>query len=180
MKNAPAIVLGSGLVLMIGFVTATMSHAQRPVTKSDTPAGRSAELGERIVKLRSDIDVLQVSYDGLRPALVDALREMNNAEIKGDILSTPWMITMELEATSGDPDSIKSVTDFAALRTAAKSEDDADKIYIRLRELTQRRKKKYLDRLSGLKDELARLARELNEKKLNLAVAESNYQREIR
>jgi len=181
MKNARTIVLGLGLVLTIGFVTSTMSRAQRAVSKSAAPSGKSAELRERIIQLRSDIDVLQVSYDGMRTALFDLLREMYTADFKGDNLSSPWgMASMELEATSGDADSVKSAQELSELTSALKTADDSDKILSGLRVLMQKRKQKYQDRLRGLKEEFVRLARELNEKKFNLAEAESHYQREVR
>jgi Uma2 family endonuclease len=72
--------LGLGLVLLVGVGAATLSRGQQAGEKSTTPATKRGELRERIVTLRTEIDLLQVECDAARGRLVEAIKQADEEE----------------------------------------------------------------------------------------------------
>ncbi len=130
MTTPRTVALGLGVFLLLGLSFATLTRAQKTQDQSDHAAPAQTGARERLLKLRSELDVTQLEYDGVRAALMEVIREADKTEITSDI-----------------------------------------DVFKEDKEL-----KKRLDRK---KQAFAKQARFLNQKKLELAEAEKQYQREI-
>jgi hypothetical protein len=175
MRIARTIGLALGLTLLSGVWAVTFSRAQQPGEKSAPPAPTKAALRDRVITLRTEVDLLQVEYDGARATLVEWIRDSGKADLMGIDVSALWSIMkMEFGGISGD---------IASLMQTAPVVGKLDEIppEAGLRAIQDAAKKGKDDlrvAFDRKKQEFAKTARLLNEKKLDLAEAEKQYQRE--
>ncbi len=93
MITARTIGLGLGLILLLGVGAATFSRAQQPGEKTAHQTPTRTELRERVLKLRTEVDFLQLEYDVARARLFRAIEDADNdderrlGEIRSQILS---------------------------------------------------------------------------------------------
>jgi hypothetical protein len=81
MKTARTIGLGLVLILVGRIGAATLSRAQQAGEKSSPPTPSRAELRDEILKLRTEVDVLQAEYDGARANLLKSLELVGASEL---------------------------------------------------------------------------------------------------
>jgi hypothetical protein len=176
MKTARTI--GLGLLLLAAGSAATWSRAQQP-GEQKAPAATRAQLRERVIKLRTEVDLLQLDYDGARATLVEWIRDFGKAELMGIDVSALWStMKMEFGGISGDPAFLKQMAELSPNRVIAGNDPDAG-----LRAIQEAAKKGKDDlrvAFERKKQEFAKTARILNERKLDLAEAEKQYQSEAR
>jgi hypothetical protein len=176
MRIASKITLSLLLTLLFGAGVATWSRAQQAADRPVSRGAKTADLRERVIALRTEVDVRQLEADGLRAALTDWSRDMAKADLMGIDMGALWgMAKLDLGGISGDAASLKQMSE---LTGALNADDPATAL-----KATQKAAKKGKDDIQAAferkKKEFAKTARLLNEKKLDLAEAEKQYQREI-
>jgi hypothetical protein len=177
------------LVLAIG--VATLSPAQQTGEKAAPPALREGELRERLIGLRTETEILQVEYDAARANLAKALELVGAIELV--MFDTIAGGALQLRGKEGT----EASQIIESMRTGAANDlkgVDGTKLAQAVRRLANGEKeaaKDVLNALKGLqnpltalvevrKGEFTRVSTELNRKKLDLAEAERQYQREAR
>jgi hypothetical protein len=177
MKTPRTIGLGLGLILLFGVGAATFSNAQQPRGKPEHRTPIRAELRERILQLRTEVDLLQLECDATRACLFEWLRDQGKADLMGiDMSALLGTVKLEMGGLSGDAASLKETSDLISDLNGENKEAGLRAI--------QKTVKKGKDDLRGAldrkKQDFARQARLLNEKKLDLVEAEKQYQSEAR
>jgi hypothetical protein len=183
--------LGLGLMLLLAIGSATWLPAQQAGEKAASAAPKGGELRERVLRLRTETEVLQVEYDAARANLAKALELVWAAEFV--LFDTVAGGALHLRGKEGTEASqiIESIRSGGANDLKGV---DGTKLAKAVRGLANGEKgagKDLLDALKGLqnpqtalvdvtKSEFTRLSTELNRKKLDLAEAERQYQREAR
>jgi hypothetical protein len=175
MRIASKITLSLLLTLLLGAGVATWSRAQQAADRPVARGAKTADLRERVIALRTEVDVLQLEADGLRAALTDWSRDMAKADLMGIDMGAVWgMAKLDLGGISGDAAALQQMRE---LTGALNADDPATAL-----KATQNAAKKGKDDIQAAferkKKEFARTARLLNEKKLDLAEVEKQYQRE--
>jgi hypothetical protein len=175
MKTARTIGLALGLTLLTGVWAATFSRAQHAGEKTAPPASTKAELRDRVIKLRTDVDLLQVECDGARATLVEWIRDFGKADLMGIDVSALWStMKMEFAGISGDAASLRQMADLAGKLDG----NNPDAGLGAIQEAAKKGKDDLRLAFDRKKQEFAKTARLLNERKLDLAEAEKQYQRE--
>jgi hypothetical protein len=205
MKTARSVWVGFGLLL---FATGavTISRAQQAGEKRDSGLAGKRVSRERVLELRTEVDVLQMEYDAARVTLVEWLRDSGKAELMGIDMSSflaemgMGFGTVRFPAPAHDLESAPkpAVPDDrrqqhtappaprgSLLLPAPPAQDepqladmDLKKIEAEMAAWSKKNKEEIDKRLERRKQEFARLARSLNEKRLELSEAEKQYQRE--
>ena len=177
MRIARKITLSLLLTLLFGVGAATWSRAQQAVDRPVSRGAKAADLRERVIALRTEVDVLQLEADGLRAALTDWCRDMAKADLMGIDMGAVWgMAKLDLGGISGDATALQQMRE---LTGALNADDPATAL-----KATQTAAKKGKDDIQAAferkKKEFAKLARRLNEMKLELTEAEKQFQDEAR
>jgi len=81
MTTARTIGLGCCLIILFSVGAAALSQAQQTTAKSAPQALTRNELRERVLKLRTEVDLLQLEFDGTRGFLVEVLGEAEKAKV---------------------------------------------------------------------------------------------------
>jgi hypothetical protein len=177
MTIARTIGLGLGLVLLVGIGAATWSRAQQVGEKNAPRAMTRAELRERVITLQTEVDLLQVDFDGARATLVEWVGGFEKADLMGiDMSAVLGTVKMDFAGISGDVESLKEMSD----RYAKLEGDDAKQSAAAQKAIVTKQKEALKKNLDRKKQEFANLSRHLSEKKLDLAEAEKQYQSEAR
>jgi len=168
--------VGVGLIVLLGIGASAFSWAQQTAEQAPASAPKT-ELRERVVKLRTEIEMLQMEFDGTKAALVKWMEGIGQADLLGIDLSALWgTMKLELGGITGDAASLKQMSDLMG-NLDAKDPKLAMKA---VQETAQKGKKERDTAFDRKKQEFAKLARRLHEKKLDLADAEKLYDRETR
>ena len=203
MKIARTIGLGLGVVVLLAVGAASLSRAQQPKgTTVVAPSQARGELRERVLKLKTDVDLLQLEFDAARATLLEALKKSGErdlggdaelAEIRAGLESFRMMVLRDsgadaekvnkfIKAVESSDSARGTEEEFELIKDSMKfggveSEAATDKMaQLELKKRTEA-SRVAIDRQ---KKEFARIARTLNEKKLDLAEAEKQYQLEAR
>ncbi|MGO9920626.1 MAG: hypothetical protein ACLQIB_38790 [Isosphaeraceae bacterium] len=83
MRTARTMWIGIGLAILLGTGAVALSRAQQAGQKHVAAPMAKGELRERVLKLRTEVDVLQLEHDAARATLVDWLRDEGKAELMG-------------------------------------------------------------------------------------------------
>ncbi len=204
MRTRRSMGIAIGLMLALGIGAATLSRAQQAGEKRDRAPAVNGELRERLLKLRTEIDLVQVDFDVARVKLFESLKAAvgTGGDVKEDraaireILETmkqemlkAGTVELDLEGkakalsyTLGHvgfsiPDAEhKLLVDWLAGGQGSKAA--ADRLeQIVVKQVTDEEKTER-ETIDGQKKDFARIARKLNEMKLNLAGLERRYERE--
>jgi len=205
MRTARLITIGIGVVFGLGIGVVTLSRAQQSAEKRVWAPTAKGELRERVLKLRTDIDLAQVDFDVARVKLFEPLKaaggtggEINEARagirdilegMKRELVKEGGVEELDLEGkakvmseTLGNLGlSIPGVDQKLLqdlLAGGQKSKAAADRIeQIVVNQATDESKTER-EAIDRHKKDFARVSRKLNEMKLNLAELERQYQRE--
>ncbi len=183
--------LGLGLALLVGLGAATFSPAQQAGDKAEPSAPGRAQLRERVITLRTEVDVLQAEREGARANLAKAIELVGITELT--MFDTLGAGAFELRGKS-DQEASEIIERIRSAGADQLKGVDGTKLSRAIADLAKGEKgaaKELLGILKGFqnpfavlvnmrKDELARLSTELNRKKLDLAEAEKQYQSEAR
>ncbi len=189
MRIARTLGLGLGLIILVGVGAATFSRAQQTAEKADPSASGRAQLRERVITLRTEVDVLQVEFRRARANLAKAMELVGITELT--TFDTLGAGALELRGKSdketseiierirsGGADELKGVDGTKlsqAVADLAKGEKGAAKELLGILKGFQN---PFAVLVDMRKSEFARLSTELNRKKLDLAEAEKQYQNE--
>lgn len=197
--------IGIGLMLAVGIGAATLSRAQQSGEKRGSAPTANGELRERVLKLRTEIDIVQVEFDAVRAKLFESLKaavesagDVNEDRagfrefletIKQETLKDDGRVKLNLEGKAqvmsktlgylglSIPDiDQKLLQDWLA--GGPKSKAAADRIEQIVAKQGADEAKTERETIERLKKEFARISRKLNEMKLNLAKLEKQYERE--
>jgi len=202
MRNARSTWLGIGLVILLGTGAVTLSRAQQAGEKRVAAPMARAESRERVLKLRAEIDVVQVEFDAARATLLESLKRAGAgdreetkelSEIRGAFDIVKMGLTMHgVELTK---EKIGEIVSRSKLLGGAKFSDDDEKLLRNwlkegpqsLAAVDQMAKLELKERTEALqlavdrqRKDFSRIARKLSELKLDLDEAEKQYQREAR
>jgi hypothetical protein len=237
MKTGRLTWIGVGIMLLLGIGAVSLTRAQQASEKRESGRSTTQEARERYLKLKTEVDVLQMEYDAARATLVEWLRDAGKAELAGidvsaffaeinlgfgtvkgpfgdaDFEPAPVPAPKPDESSTrmprGGPPTPHAEPDFQRKPTPrpnprlepgpltalspdlvprppnrddpAAAEEERDRRFeADMNAWSQKTKDEIAKRLERLKKEFAQKARELNEKKLELAEAEKQYQREAR
>jgi len=153
-------------MFVLGVGAATLSRAQQTGDKAVTPARARSNLRERVVALRTEIDLLQLDFEADRATLVDSLKEMRKVEQPGgdDLLMEILQRQILQLVLEGDAKAriemskaLETISKEDMKKVIAKSKDDVSK------------------GIERTKKEFAKKARFLNEKKLELEETQAKY-----
>lgn len=193
--------IGIGLLLALAVGAATPSRAQQAGEKQDLAPAAKGELRERVLRLRTELDVVQVEFDAARSILLGSLKRLGNgdrddgAKVRGEVRQALNQIKLlgtmsgveftdqkigelanDLKADLGaavSNDDLKLIRDW--LKEGPQSETAAD----RIADLELKERAKLLQAaIDRERKDLSRIARKRNELKLELSEAEKQYQRE--
>jgi hypothetical protein len=154
MRIARLVGLAIGIICLVGLGLASFSRAQQTKETTGRPGHSKSEVRERLLQLRTDVEVLQLEYDANRATLLAWLTGSATADLTGT----------DLDAH------LKNMRDMSAYFTRSSEESKGEE--------PQNKREPLKAVLKQKKDEFAATVRRLNEKKLDLAEAERVYQRE--
>jgi hypothetical protein len=192
--------VGLGLMLVLAIGVATWSPAQQAGEKAGSAAPKGGELHERVLRLRSEVDLLQLEFDAARANLLEAFKKLGErdlgdptakefAEFRSGLEQMVWNARL---AGLGDEQVDKIIKGLKDSRKASEEElkvvkdffkggEGSEAALDRMVQMEVPARAKFLRAaIDRLKPEFARKSRVLNEKKLDLAEAERQYQREAR
>jgi hypothetical protein len=159
MTIARTVRLGLGIMFVLGVGAVSLSRAQQAGDKAATPGRARSELRERVLTLRTEVDLLQLEIDADRAELLDSLKEMRQAAKPGNDDLMMQMMAVQLSLRE-DAEALKKMSEMSEggmKKLLAKAKGDLSKD-------VDRRKK-----------EFAMRTRFLNEKKLELEETEAKY-----
>jgi len=73
--------LGLGLMLAVEVVAATLAPARSACEKAGPPAPRGGELRERVLRPRTEVDLLQLEYDATGACLLEWIGDQGKADL---------------------------------------------------------------------------------------------------
>ncbi len=188
-----------GIISLLGIGFASLSRAQQANDTTVASSQPRGELRERVLKLRTDVDLLQIEVDSVRATLMEVLKksgerapggEADRAEIRSELERLQWAVVLfpgEIDEgrinkmiQERKPSDGAKMTDeeINLIKDLLKGSDTAKEALVQL-ELKGRSEISRLA-ITNQKNEFARMARILNEAKLDLAIAENRYLREAR
>jgi gas vesicle protein len=184
----------------LDFGAATLSRGQQPGEKRVEAPKAGEELRERVLKLRTEIDLVQVEFDVAREKYRDSLAtaaEASNESNEGPAQFLQGLESFRKEAR-GDLE-LKAKTLSYCIRQTGMSISDLDQKLLEEWLAGGQKSKAAAERIKQLvakqiadeanaerltidrqKSDFARVSRQLNEMKLNLAKLEKQYQHEGR
>ena len=156
MRIAQLVGLAIGIICVVGLGLLSFSRAQQTKETTGRPGHSKSEVRERLLQLRTEVEVLQLEYDANRAALLAWLTGSRDCRSHRNRLGRP---------------SEKHERHFPYF-TKSSEEGKGEE--------PQNKREPLATFLKQKKDEFATTVRRLNEKKLDLAEAERVYQREAR
>jgi hypothetical protein len=156
MRTARTVGLGFGIVFLLGLGAVSFSRAQQAEDKAAGPARVRSELREQVLTLRTEIDLLQLEFDADRATLLQLLTEISTADLLG--IDHAAKVQQEMSELIE--------------REAGEKKGEAQEVFKKLwaKELGAQNKT-----IKRKKQEFAKKARLLNERKLELAEAEAKF-----
>jgi hypothetical protein len=166
MTIARTVSLGLAIMILLGVGAVSLSRGQQTGDKAAAPARARRELRERVLTLRTEIDLLQLDLEADRAALVELLQQTRKAEEAGSGSDSAMKATMiiGLELT-GD----------AEIETELSKAIFEDSSENGMKKLVAKAKDEISKGIERRKKEFAKKARFLNEKKLDLEESETKY-----
>jgi hypothetical protein len=156
MRISRLIGLAIGMVCLVGVGLASFSRGQQTKDIPGGPGHSKGEVRERLLQLRTEVEVLQLECDANRATLLAWLMGSETADLTGT----------DLDAH------LKNMRDMSAYFTRSSEEGKSEE--------PQNKREPVKAVLKQKKNDFAATVRRLNEKKLDLAEAERDYQREAR
>jgi len=143
-------------MVLLGVGAVTLTRAQQTGDKAVTPIQAKSELRERVLTLRTGIDLLQLEVDADRETLLEWFKETGKADLLGIDYGAKLQTEMSelIEKEAGEK---KAKARELLKKTVAEEKDKLNKT------------------IEHMKKEFAKKARLLNEKKLELAETEAKY-----
>lgn len=169
--------IGIGMIVLLWFGASAFSSGQQTGQKAAAPAPPAPERRERVLKLQTEVELLQLEFDGTRAALVKWLEGVGQADLMGIDLSALWgTMKLELGGITGDAATLREMSELTTKLDA----NDPESARKAVQATAQKGKKELQAAFDRKKQEFAKLARRLHETKLDLADAERIYERENR
>jgi hypothetical protein len=165
MTKIGSVAVACGLAGLIALGAVTIGRAQQAEPKGEAGVSPKKTLRDRVVKLRTEIDLQQLEFDAARSYLLDRMKAAQGVGEPNHIGTAVNGVREQafLAAAMGDEEAAKSF------------EQGKDAI----EKLAKKRSDEFRAHYDRKLDQFARLASALNEKKLDLEEAENRY-RQIR
>jgi hypothetical protein len=202
--------VGVGLAILLTTGVSTLSPAQQAGEKRSAALTPRRELRERLLNLRTEVDVMQLEYDSVRATLVEWMRDQGKAELMGVDMSMFYaemglgFATVKYPAGAdatelppgrepkppGRSDRRREPAPLPpspyGLAPTTRNEDEKEAIEDQsdrrseeeMMAWSRKNNEEIRKRIEQRKQEFARKARVLNDKKFELAEVEKQYQRE--
>jgi hypothetical protein len=191
MRSARTIVVGLGIIILLGVGAASLSRAQQTGATSKPRSQAQTEMRERLLKLRSEIDVLQAEHDAARGDFTKSLERVSasdwavidmaavGANELGQIKDTDTSaIIASIRSLATDKlNGVDGAKYAKAIVGLAKGEKTAARDLIRA---SEHLRNPLTCLVEFKKSQFASLSIELNRKKLDLEEIEKQYRREDR
>ena len=166
-----------GLTMMVGVGAVTLSRAQQAGEWTTPRASTRGEAQELVLRLRTEVDLLQLEYDATRECLLGWLRDQGKADLLGiDVSALLGTVKLEMGGFSGNAASVKEMSDLFRKLVGDNKEGGLQA----MQETAKKGKDDLIAALDRDKQEFNRQVRLLKEEKLDLVEAEKQYQREAR
>jgi hypothetical protein len=172
MTKTRSVLMACGLAGVLGLGALAIGRAQQAEPKGETGVSPRKTLRDRVVTLRTEIDLLQLECDGIRAALLKTLEGVEQGDILGiDVSSLMGSAKLELGGISGNAESLKEMSDLMKAMDSPNKDDALSA----MKKASGKYKADFRASLDRKKQEYVRKLRALHEKKLDLEESENRY-----